>query len=259
MVNAVDDGTGPRAGDASYAGRAHGACAARLPLCSIRVLEPDDASRRGVGRPSVRSLLDCRCRRRCTTSPTMVPDGPGDPAVGTRAMGKQSSCSLDGDAQQSSGFFIGGGAGTVIEPPCALRVRSSIVPVTRTASTVASSRSVGSESVFTATTDVPVALPDSQLGVGITARHASRARHAAVDRGRDTVHRSRAATLKLPEPTRHQLTHSPARVSRLVAGHRECEQGREHVGPKLGLADTQGAAIGPAQIGEQGPQQGHNG
>lgn len=101
--------------------------------------------------------------------PNEVPD---DPDIQQWTLERWGNIVLerDDEAQQSSGFIIGSGAGTVVEPPCALRVGSSLVPVARTASTVRRRGVAGTDSMFTATTDVPVALPDTQLGVGITAR-----------------------------------------------------------------------------------------
>ena len=167
MVNAVDDGTGPRAvmhpTPEERMARAH-----TLPVCSIRVLGPRHAPawRWQTVRPVAARLpmpVDMH------DEPDEVPDDPGIQQWGVERWGNI-VLQLDGDAQQSSGFFIGGGTGAVIEPPCALRIGSSLVPVTRTASTVRRRGASATDSMFTATTDVPVALPDTQLGVGITAR-----------------------------------------------------------------------------------------
>jgi hypothetical protein len=101
--------------------------------------------------------------------PDEVPDDPEIQRWGLERWG-DIVLQLDGEAQQSTGFFIGGGAGTETEPPCALRVGPSVVPISRTASVVRRRGASSADSMFTATTDIPIALPDTQLGVGITAR-----------------------------------------------------------------------------------------
>lgn len=167
MVNAVDDGTGPRA-VIHPTPEERMARARTLPVCSIRALEPrrEPAWRWQTVRPIAARLP---MPAQMHDEPDEVPDDPGIQQWGLERWGNI-VLQLDGDAQQSTGFFIGGGARTVIEPPCALRIGSSLVPVRRTASSVRRRGASAADSMFTATTDVPVALPDTQLGVGITAR-----------------------------------------------------------------------------------------
>jgi len=78
---------------------------------------------------------------------------------------------LDGSAQQSTGFVIGGGSaiGGGPEASCGLRIGSRLSLVRRAAYARQHTDGTNADSTFVAMTDIPIALPDTQLGVGIIA------------------------------------------------------------------------------------------
>jgi hypothetical protein len=167
IMTATDDGMGPR-GVMHPTPEERMARAQTLPACSIRALAPRNkpAWHWQTVRPVAATLP---MPAEMHDEPDEVPDDPGIQQWGIERWGTI-VLQLDTEAQQSSGFFIGGGPGTTSEPPCALRIGSRLVPITRSASVVRRRGGSGTDSMFTATTDVPIALPDTQLGVGITAR-----------------------------------------------------------------------------------------
>lgn len=136
------------------------------PACSTRTLDP--ARNPGWRWQTVKPV---NARLPMPVAMHDHPDEiPNDPALQQWGHDRWGSIDfmLEGEAQQSTGYFIGGGSGT-IEPSCGLRVASMLSLVRRFAFAV--QRREGSEvdSMFTATTDIPFALPDTQLGIGISA------------------------------------------------------------------------------------------
>jgi hypothetical protein len=166
LVTATDDGMGTR-GVTHPTPEERMARAQTLPACSITALTPpkNPAWRWQTVSPVGAELPMPAAMRE---EPNEVPDDPGIQQWTLERWGDL-VLERDEEAQQSTGFMIGGGAGAVAEPSCALRVGSNVVPVARSASVVRRRGASGTDSMFTATTDVPVTLPDTQLGVGITA------------------------------------------------------------------------------------------
>jgi hypothetical protein len=154
------------------------AYARTLPNCPIR--EIDGGSRPGWRWQMVRPVAaELPMPGGMIEQPDQVPDDPQLQQWGIERWGSL-VLMLDAQAQQSTGFFIGSvsDSSSTSEPPCRLAIDSYLSLVRRSSFTVQSHRGIPPESLFVATTDIPFALPDSQLGIGITAR--SRA-------GRDTL------------------------------------------------------------------------
>ena len=174
MMNAVDDGTAPRV-VTHPTPEERRVIARTLPDCSI----PRLTTRTGKWRWESVSRIAGRL-----PMPAEMHEESGEPDesdVHQWEHGRWGTLVLvfDTAAQYSAGFSVSGGTGTTTEPSCGLRVGSTVVPIKRSAATVFGRHGgMTSDSAFAASTDIPFALPDTQIGVGIVAR--SRA-------GRDTL------------------------------------------------------------------------
>ena len=167
MINAVDDGSGTAHTVMHPTPEERMAFARTLPACSVPTISP--VARRGWRWQALRPIAaELPMPAGMKEEPDQVPDDPGVQQWGLSRWGSI-EIMLDGNAQLSTGFFIGSAAGTS-EPPCSLRINSHVTLIRRSAFALRGKSGRGPDSMFVATTDIPLALPDSQLGVGITAR-----------------------------------------------------------------------------------------
>ena len=174
MVNAVQDGPGPRV-VVHPTPEERIALARTLPHCSIRPM----TIRSGKGwqweevkRFAARIPMPAEMRAE--------PDDEGEPYVRQWEHDRWGifMLVLNPDAQYSPGFSVSSGRGITTETSCRLQIGSNILPITRSAAAVRRQGGGTVDSVFGASTDIPLSLPDTQIGVGIVAH--SRA-------GRDTL------------------------------------------------------------------------